>query len=108
MIYAISYVLAFPTIWSVATGYLSLTTRVYRMSDSSLVSLDTNDLALCWSIINDRRFNSDDEEYLEMGPTLKQIYPQHYGQDIWSDLYLETLPKVKVSDAFKDLYACMY
>ena len=118
LVFAIAYVLTFPTIWSAATGYISPSVRMYQMPDHTLASLDSDLLALCWSIRDDR-VDGMAEGYLEMGPTFKQIDVQRRAYlssgfdfsstttDVWWSFNLEgENPNIKTSTRFRDLYAC--
>ncbi|KUI54627.1 hypothetical protein VP1G_02013 [Cytospora mali] len=53
---AISYLLAFSSIWSAATGYLNPSTPGYEMADKSYATIDSEGLRLCWSV-NAERLN---------------------------------------------------
>lgn len=51
---ASSYVLAFSSIWSVATGYLNPSIPGYRMMDKSYATIATESLTLCWPVGTER------------------------------------------------------
>lgn len=118
MSFAIVYVLAFSTIWGAATGYISPSTRVYKMPDGALVSLDSNLLAMCWDIKDSRVGWADG--HIEMGPSLKEIYEDNAasfangnagtgsGQsDVWTMLSPEREVRMTVgtSNNFRNIYA---
>lgn len=71
LIYALSYTLFFSLLWSTATGYLSLSHRLYAMSDGNIVPLNTRDLALCW-VLDGSRFGSADDR-IEIGPDFSTL-----------------------------------
>ncbi|ROW10817.1 hypothetical protein VPNG_05404 [Cytospora leucostoma] len=51
---AISYVLAFSSIWSAATGYLNPSIPGYRMMDQSYVTIASESLTMCWPVNTER------------------------------------------------------
>lgn len=71
LIYALGYTLLFSLLWSTATGYLSLSHRLYAMPDGNIVPLDTCDLALCW-VLDGSRFDSPDD-HVEIGPDFSTL-----------------------------------
>lgn len=71
LIYALSYTLFFSLLWSTATGYLSLSHRLYAMPDGNIVPLNTRDLALCW-VLDGSRLNSTDD-HIEIGPDFSAL-----------------------------------
>ncbi|KAK2597903.1 hypothetical protein N8I77_012656 [Diaporthe amygdali] len=71
LIYALGYTLLFSLLWSTATGYLSLSHRLYAMPDGNIVPLDTRDLALCW-VLDGSRFDSPDD-HVEIGPDFSTL-----------------------------------
>lgn len=73
LIYALSYTLLFSLLWSTATGYLSLSHRLYAMPDGNIVPLNTHDLALCW-VLDGSRLNSTDDR-VEVGPDFSALAP---------------------------------
>ncbi|KAI1412122.1 hypothetical protein F5Y13DRAFT_200114 [Hypoxylon sp. FL1857] len=54
LIYAISYILLFPTLWAASTGYASPSITAYNMSHKAYVPIESEDMTLCWSF-NDTR-----------------------------------------------------
>lgn len=85
LIYALSYTLLFAILWSTATGYLSLSHRLYAMPDGNIVPLNTPDLTLCW-VLDGSRFNSTDD-HIETGPDFSAL-----GSLTTSYNYAETKP----------------
>lgn len=73
LIYALSYTLLFSVLWSTATGYLSLSHRLYAMPDGNIVPLNTHDLALCW-VLDGSRLNTA-EDIVEVGPDFSALAP---------------------------------
>lgn len=71
LIYALSYTLFFSLLWSTATGYLSLSHRLYAMPNGDIVPLNTRDLALCW-VLDGSRFDATDD-YIEVGPDFSAL-----------------------------------
>lgn len=51
---AVSYILAFSSIWSAATGYLNPSTPAYRMADQSYATVQSDSLRLCWVVDTER------------------------------------------------------
>lgn len=120
IIFAITHVVAFATVWSAATGYLSPSTRQYLMPDQSLVPLDSEHLAMCWVLEDGSRLGLDDA-YIEMGPGLDVIYQQQRSLNfrtpltsfsssydtIWYELGLDGRDPISiVSEGFRNIYAC--
>lgn len=98
---AISYILAFSSIWSAATGYLNPSIPAYRMPDQTYVTVDSESLRLCLSV-DAERLNGT-VPAIVLGPQigdyvedLSSIYiPYDYlrnGSDDWKNLitYLDT------------------
>lgn len=71
LIYALSYTLFFSLLWSTATGYLSLSHRLYAMPNGDIVPLNTRDLALCW-VLDGSRFDATDD-YVAVGPDFSAL-----------------------------------
>lgn len=71
LIYALSYTLFFSLLWSTATGYLSLSHRLYAMPNGNFVPLNTHDLALCW-VLDGSRFDQA-EDHIEIGPDFSTL-----------------------------------
>lgn len=71
LIYALIYTLLFSLLWSTATGYVSLSHRLYAMPDGNIVTLNTPDLTLCW-VLDGSRFNSTDD-HIETGPDFSAL-----------------------------------
>lgn len=90
LIYALSYTLLFSLLWSTATGYLSLSHRLYAMPDGNIVPLNTPDLTLCW-VLDGSRFDSTDD-HIEVGPDFSTL-----GSLKASLNYAETKPCLNVS-----------
>lgn len=85
LIYALSYTLFFSVLWSTATGYLSLSHRLYAMPDGNIITLNTPDLTLCW-VLDGSRFNST-EDHIENGPDFSAL-----GSLTTSFTYAKTKP----------------
>jgi hypothetical protein len=68
---AISYILAFSSIWSAATGYLNPSIAAYRMPDQAYVTVDSESLRLCLSVDAER---------------LNGTVPARNGSDDWKNL----------------------
>lgn len=115
LIFAVIYTLAYPTIWSAATGYLKPTTTVYRVPDDSLVSLDSESLSVCWSVTNDSRFTNQTGGHIELGPRLDLWMSNptwslaNYPPEAWVDnittLRTSTINQIAPPE-FLDLYHC--
>lgn len=90
LIYALSYTLLFSLLWSTATGYVSLSHRLYAMPDGNMVTLNTPDLTLCW-VLDGSRLNSTDD-HIETGPDFSAL-----GYLPTSFNYADTKPCVNVS-----------
>lgn len=71
LVYALGYTILFPLLWSTATGYFSLSHRLYAMPDADIVPLNTRDLALCW-VLDGSRLNMTGD-HIEMGPDFSAI-----------------------------------
>lgn len=71
LVYALGYTLLFPVLWSAATGYFSLSHRLYAMPDATLVPLNTSDLALCW-VLDGNRLNIS-RDHIELGPNFSAL-----------------------------------
>jgi hypothetical protein len=101
IIFAITNMLVFPTIWSAATGYLIPSSRNYLMPDPSLVPLNSEHLAMCWVLVGGSRLGLEDG-YIEMGPTLDVVYAKRerlagYGislsrstEMVWDQQFIES------------------
>lgn len=90
LIYALSYTLLFSLLWSAATGYLSLSHRLYAMPDGSIIPLNTPDLTLCW-VLDGSRLDSA-EDHIEIGPDFSAL-----GSLTTSSDYSGTKPCLNVS-----------
>ncbi|KAI8631746.1 hypothetical protein F5Y19DRAFT_493605 [Xylariaceae sp. FL1651] len=73
LIYTLGYTLFFSVIWSTATGYLSLSHKLYAMPDGEIVPLNTEDLSLCW-VLEPGRLELPDA-HIEIGPNFSAILP---------------------------------
>jgi hypothetical protein len=71
LVYALGYTLLFPLLWSTATGYLSLSHRLYAMPDGNIVPLNTRDLSLCWVLDGSRLDLPGD--HIEIGPDFSAL-----------------------------------
>jgi len=124
LFWTVAYLIAFPTIWSAATGYVNPSRRVYGMPDGSFISLDSTDLALCYSIQDERMGWT--KPHVEIGPTLVDIdsYFSSSSMPVLSipgqkDKYGEYLPLIgrddlntwdtfKPPEGFRNLALCWY
>ncbi|KAI3325339.1 hypothetical protein HD806DRAFT_533008 [Xylariaceae sp. AK1471] len=71
LIYTLGYTLFFALLWSAATGYISLSHKLYAMPGGEVVPLNTEDLALCWVLDHTRLGLSG--SHVEIGPNFSAI-----------------------------------
>lgn len=114
LLFAITYVLAFATFWSAATGYIAPANRMYPMPDGALEPVDSPNLSLCWVLDGDRI--GRDSDYIENGPNFENLYANHQrlvdlgvnfassSTDVWWSM--DRGSATNVSDNFWNIYAC--
>ncbi|KAI0543773.1 hypothetical protein F4679DRAFT_82893 [Xylaria curta] len=71
--YALAYTLFFPLIWGTATGYLSLSHKLYAMPGGDIVPLNSGNLSLCWVLDPTRPELPMNTRHIELGPTFSTI-----------------------------------
>lgn len=71
LVYALGYTLCFSLLWSAATGYVSLSHRLYAMPNGDITPINTHDLTLCW-VLDGSRFGWPND-HIEMGPDFSTI-----------------------------------
>ncbi|KAJ2987292.1 hypothetical protein NUW58_g4588 [Xylaria curta] len=72
LVFAIGYVVAFPTLWAAATGYSSPSITAYNLSNKAYVPVTSGDLRLCWGL-NDNRLNGSVASIV-LGPPFHELY----------------------------------
>ncbi|KAI0445077.1 hypothetical protein F4803DRAFT_571868 [Xylaria telfairii] len=73
LIYALGYTLLFPLIWGTATGYLSLSHKLYAMPDGDIVPLNSGNLSLCWVLDPTRSELPITTPHIEVGPNFSAL-----------------------------------
>ncbi|KAI1363668.1 hypothetical protein F5Y08DRAFT_354276, partial [Xylaria arbuscula] len=71
LIYTLTYTLLFPLVWSAATGYVSLSHKLYAMPGDEIVSLDSEHLSLCW-VLDPTKLNLS-APLIEIGPDFSTL-----------------------------------
>ncbi|KAI0005680.1 hypothetical protein F4779DRAFT_597981 [Xylariaceae sp. FL0662B] len=72
-VYCLGYTIFFPVIWSAATGYINQAHKLYAMPQGDVISLNSEDLALCWVLDSARLGLSGDNPHVEIGPNFSSI-----------------------------------
>lgn len=99
---AILYALAFPSLWSAATGYLQPSAVAYKMSDLTYATVDSDALNLCWSVEADRLNGA--LPGVVLGPRLRSCFSSFTSlDDVFS---MQCSFTNDTSDAWKALYIC--
>ncbi|GAW20456.1 hypothetical protein ANO14919_099620 [Xylariales sp. No.14919] len=106
---AIGYVLAFPTIWSAATGYEADVVPAYDiLGIGAFVPKDSDRLKTCWSVSDLNRVGPGLNNPI-LGPKFSQAYGgwENIGdKKEFQRLKMRTVsPAVETSEAFTNLYA---
>ncbi|RYC65716.1 hypothetical protein CHU98_g530 [Xylaria longipes] len=73
LIYTLAYTLFFSLIWGTATGYLSLSHKLYAMPGGDVVPLNSENLSLCWVLDPTRSELSMTTPHIEDGPKFSAI-----------------------------------
>ncbi|ROV94984.1 hypothetical protein VMCG_08360 [Cytospora schulzeri] len=111
---AISYILAFSSIWSAATGYLNPSIPAYRMADNTYVTVDSDGLRVCMAVDTERLNGS--VPAIVLGPRIGEIvkslsdlplgwsprYPRQNSSDGWLDLLAYYDTKYRIQAYFED------
>ncbi|KAI1314060.1 hypothetical protein F5Y03DRAFT_336030 [Xylaria venustula] len=73
--YSLIYTLFFSLIWGAATGYLSLSHKLYAMPGGDIIPLTSEDLSLCWVLDPTRHelHNDVTTPHIEVGPNFSEI-----------------------------------
>ncbi|KAI0185034.1 hypothetical protein EV127DRAFT_503418 [Xylaria flabelliformis] len=74
LIYALAYTLFFPLVWGTATGYLSLSHKLYAMPGGDIVPLNSENLTLCWVLDPTRPELPMTTPHIEVGPAFSTIF----------------------------------
>ncbi|KAI1751603.1 hypothetical protein F4782DRAFT_180227 [Xylaria castorea] len=74
LIYTLAYTLIFPLVWGTATGYLSLSHKLYAMPGGDIVPLNSEDLSLCWVLDPTRPELPMSTPHIEDGPKFSTIF----------------------------------
>ena len=77
------HVLAYPTLWSAATGYVNPTEWNYRMPDNSLINLQSDNLTFCYTCVDCGRIpvpELKDNMLLQSDP-LGKLFPSRFSID---------------------------
>jgi hypothetical protein len=89
LIYTLIYTLFFSLIWSTATGYISLSHKLYAMPGGEIITLNDEDLSLCWVLDPTRHElrNVLPIPHVEVGPSFSKILstrqsPSHKSTDL--------------------------
>jgi hypothetical protein len=108
LIFAISYVIAFPTIWAAATGYLSPSLAVYTFPDQTWMMENPTALNFCWAFDSERLGTNISS--VVTGPTIKELGYGNNASDItdsWSKFGNGLAGgSFNASTDFYNLYAC--
>jgi hypothetical protein len=110
LLYAIAHVVAFATLWSAATGYLTPSVPTYIMPDMRMANTSSDDLRMCW-VVDPTGLGKDvPSSGIVLGPRFGELYRSFEelswlftGQ--WQN-YINSKPKV--DDRFNEIYACKY
>ncbi|KAI0198349.1 hypothetical protein F4808DRAFT_472824 [Astrocystis sublimbata] len=73
LVFAIGYVVAFPTLWAAATGYSSPSITAYNLNSKAYVPIESEDLRLCYQV-NDTRLNGLVDNNIVLGPSFNELY----------------------------------
>lgn len=73
LIYALGYTLLFPLLWGTATGYLSLSHKLYAMPNGDIVPLNSGNLSLCWVLDPTRSELPMTTPRIEVGPSFSAL-----------------------------------
>lgn len=73
LIYTLAYTLLFPLVWGTATGYLSLSHKLYAMPGGDVVRLNSENLSLCWVLDPTRPELPMTTPHIEYGPKFSTI-----------------------------------
>ncbi|KAI8633859.1 hypothetical protein F5Y19DRAFT_471116 [Xylariaceae sp. FL1651] len=98
LVYAIGYVLAFPTLWAASTGYANPSITAYNLSDQAYVPKGSGDLKLCW-LQNDFRLGGYIDTVV-LGPSFYSSF--YFHRDIVPRLDTQWDDSV-ASDDFRDI-----
>ncbi|KAI1128706.1 hypothetical protein F5Y10DRAFT_291740 [Nemania abortiva] len=71
LIYSLTYTLFFSVIWGTATGYLSLSHKLYALPGGEIIPLNSGNLSLCW-VLDPTRFGLP-TPHVEIGPNFSDI-----------------------------------
>ncbi|GAW22601.1 hypothetical protein ANO14919_121430 [Xylariales sp. No.14919] len=78
LIYSLTYTLFFSLIWGTATGYLSLSHKLYAMPGGDIIPLTSEDLSLCWVLDPTRQeLQNESIPHIEVGPSFSEILSTH-------------------------------
>ena len=111
LLFAISYVMAFPVIWGATTGYMSPSVAAYRMPDGTVAPRDYDAYHLCWDI-QDRRWErvAGPMSNIVIGPSLYRAGYKYRG-NYWADndyksLWPGALSLTAKEEAYANIMAC--
>lgn len=71
LIYTLAYTLSFSLIWGTATGYISLSHKLYAMPGGDIIPLNSGDLSLCW-VLDPTKLGIS-APHIEVGPNFSDI-----------------------------------
>jgi len=107
LLLSVSYVLAFPTIWGAASGYLSPTRPGYLMPDDTTIYSDNNrsqEFQLCWIVYDER--TSHILPSVVVGPSLWAPVPDQRGKyENHTSFWPPSSPSAQ-EKSYDDLEAC--
>ncbi|KAK3319971.1 hypothetical protein B0T19DRAFT_468036 [Cercophora scortea] len=107
MVYAVSHVLFFATIWSAATGYQGTPEAGYAMPDQSWITKSSEELTLCWLPDPHRMDETPWLKNVILGPRFGTVFSSlaelpSGADDMWNAYRYS--PGTASSDAFQDIY----
>lgn len=112
LLFSISYVLSFATIWSAATGYISGSLPTFKVSGITSISTKSPEFTVCW-VLEDDRVTPNGTKRVITGPSVGHAFGHNTSnlhKPLWSQGTVQptrnTLPTGM--DDFMDFYSCKF
>jgi len=104
--FAVAHVLFFGVLWSAATGYQGTYSVVYQMRDQSLMTRDSTDLQICWSLDARGQNVTSLTTPIVLGPTFASLNTSFADYGRTSELWRSVCKLPKTSGTFESIHSC--